>query len=146
MKNNIFLSNMEKLKILNLISVLNNIDDESLECVMNKIDNVRLLNHIYQKKCKKCDKEYLAHHKCVKCKKYKCYMFTYESNYARTYKCLDCVGKLTIASIYRDTYSKYKWVIRVKDIKYNKIYIIYKNCKPNLNCGPVDKKTIELFL
>lgn len=122
---------MEKLKTLNLISVLNNMKDNDLEYVLSNTNIVKLQNIFNKITCNKCYKNVKAHHTCYNCCIVKCKMFHHFINNRSL--CLDCVGELYVKKNYNQSFiiidknSHYKFYICTK--KYN----AYKE-------GPISKE------
>lgn len=88
---------MNKLKLLNLISVLNNLSDNELKEVLTKTDNTRLLDFLQESHCSKCYKKILKHDKYGICNKLRCGNILLKGD--DYYACLYCSGPLNIVCI-----------------------------------------------
>lgn len=120
---------METLKDLNLISILNNMEDEKLKIIVNKATTMRLYNIINNTICE-CGKLVKTHCKCRNCRKKYCIMFIRCNkviHHRRTDTCLNCLRDhtfhiSTINDVYRieteDINNVYYILIR----KYNNLY------------------------
>lgn len=128
---------MEKLKTLNLISVLNNIDDDGLRHVLSKTNKVKIYNILKDSICNNCDKLITNHFTCEICHTINCFML--DNVWCTKSICLNCVVDLYITNlklgIGRCVY------IQDKDLKFG-TYINLTNYKE----GPIPKKrALELI-
>lgn len=126
---------MEKLKDLNLISILNNSDEEKLKSIFNKVNTMALYNIINNTICE-CGKLVKTHYKCRNCRKKYCIMFircNMFSYHRYTDMCLNCLDKYTFyISTINDVYR-----IETHDIN-NEYYILIRKYK-NLYHDAIEK-------
>lgn len=118
---------MEKLKILNLISVLKNLNKKELTYVLSQTNTLELANIFNNLKCHRCTSLIGNHYNCTYCGLFHCDMFY--NTYDKDYTCLECINDLQVEKCLNS------FIIKGK---YGEFIVIYTD--DNVKEGPITKE------
>lgn len=123
---------MNKLKELNLLSVINNMDEKQLSKLFDNISDDKIFlisNLMYKKRCNTCDIRLTKHRICESCSLNKCIVFEHKNIFYHTNMpvevCLHCLRN-----------EEFRWIknkcMETIETKYY-IYSLYKHSFYNSN-------------